>query len=200
VSRRGRAVTGLTFMAFAHAAPAAAAAALFAAFGPEAVKFFALQAIVAVLVSVLVDYIEHYGLMRAIKTSAAMSKQSGGGRTPGRSDSKDSTAVDSDEEGDGEDEGDYVDTSSASAATTSQVGRCRFIQVKTRVESASFRCLKVKYDKLLSRFAFNFNLRPFTQYEKVNHSHSWTAPHRAGGSSKASSRPMFNRRAASARL
>jgi hypothetical protein len=32
-----------SIMAFAHAAPAAAAAALFAAFGPEAVKFFALQ-------------------------------------------------------------------------------------------------------------------------------------------------------------
>jgi hypothetical protein len=30
-----------------------------------------IQAIVAVLVSVLVDYIEHYGLTRAIKTSAA---------------------------------------------------------------------------------------------------------------------------------
>jgi hypothetical protein len=99
-----------------------------------------------------------------------MSKQSGGGRTPGRSDSKDSTTVDSDNEGDGEvkrgrltlwkpklkapgtkrlklnytaqlssfgfqlnlsryseGEGDYVDTTSASAATTSQVRRCRCI-------------------------------------------------------------------------
>jgi len=36
------------------------------------------------------------------------------------------------------------------------------VQVDTRVGSAWFHRLKLKYDKLLSSFAFNFNLRPYT--------------------------------------
>jgi len=36
------------------------------------------------------------------------------------------------------------------------------VQVETRVESAWFlQLLKLKYDKLLSSLAFNFNLRPY---------------------------------------
>jgi hypothetical protein len=35
------------------------------------------------------------------------------------------------------------------------------MHVKTRIESAWFRRLKLKHDKLLSNFAFNFNFRPY---------------------------------------
>ena len=38
--------------------------------------------------------------------------------------------------------------------------RGEVVQVETRVESAWFQPVKVKYDKLLSGFAFNFNWRP----------------------------------------
>jgi len=38
----------------------------------------------------------------------------------------------------------------------------RVMQVETRVESAWFQLLKLQYLKLLLRFAFNFNMRPYT--------------------------------------
>jgi len=41
------------------------------AFGIEAVKFFAMQSLFAVTVLEMVDYVEHYGLTRALKTTAA---------------------------------------------------------------------------------------------------------------------------------
>ena len=36
------------------------------------------------------------------------------------------------------------------------------LQIETRVESASFQRLELKYDELLLSFAFNFNLHPYT--------------------------------------
>jgi hypothetical protein len=41
------------------------------------------------------------------------------------------------------------------------VGRCKLKRVESRVESAWFERLKLRYDKLLSSFAFNFNLRRY---------------------------------------
>ena len=42
------------------------------------------------------------------------------------------------------------------------VGCCELKPVETRVEdTALFQCLKLKYDNLLSSFAFNFNLRHY---------------------------------------
>jgi len=125
LSKSGRALTGLAFMAWAHALPAAIAAALFAALGPAAVQFFALQSVFAVLLLELVNYIEHYGLTRALmtKASAAVSQQSSGSRAP-RTHRSDSTGTDSlssagdlDNAGTGE-EGDDVDTWSSPAATS----------------------------------------------------------------------------------
>jgi len=42
-----------------------------------------------------------------------------------------------------------------------RVGRCTLKVFKSRVDSTWFQCLKLKYDKLLSSFAFNFNLRRY---------------------------------------
>jgi len=42
------------------------------------------------------------------------------------------------------------------------VGQCRLTLVEGRVQSAWFQVLKLKHDKLLSTFAFNFNLRHYT--------------------------------------
>jgi hypothetical protein len=39
--------------------------------GIEAVKFFAMQSLFAVTVLECVDYVEHYGLTRALKSTAA---------------------------------------------------------------------------------------------------------------------------------
>jgi hypothetical protein len=56
---------------------------------------------------------------------------------------------------------------SAGARRRVKVGRCRFRLVATRIESARLQCLKLIYGKLLSTFAFNFNLR---RYISANHS------------------------------
>jgi len=37
------------------------------------------------------------------------------------------------------------------------------LQVDTRVECACFQRMKLKHDKLLSSFAFTFNLRPYVK-------------------------------------
>ena len=42
------------------------------------------------------------------------------------------------------------------------------MQVKTRVESAWFLLLKLKYDKLLSSSVFNLKVRPYTQVTLVS--------------------------------
>ena len=44
-----------------------------------------------------------------------------------------------------------------------KVGRYRLNRVDSHVESAWFKRLKLRYDKLLSSFAFNFNLRRYTK-------------------------------------
>jgi len=47
-------------------------------------------------------------------------------------------------------------------SATTMVGWCKLTLVESRVDSACFQRLKLKYDTPLSSFAFNFNLRPST--------------------------------------
>jgi len=47
-------------------------------------------------------------------------------------------------------------------AVQAVVGRCRLNPVEARLERDWHQCLKLKYDELLSSFAFNFNLRRCT--------------------------------------
>ena len=44
-----------------------------------------------------------------------------------------------------------------------QVGRCKLAPAETRVEGAWFQLLKLQNDKLLSSFAFNINLRRYSE-------------------------------------
>jgi hypothetical protein len=53
--------------------------------------------------------------------------------------------------------------SAARQALTSEVGCCKLKRIKTRVESAGSQRLKLKSDEQLSNFAFNSNLRPYSE-------------------------------------
>jgi len=50
----------------------------------------------------------------------------------------------------------------------SEVARCRLTLLFRVSHHASFQLLKLKYDKLLSKFAFSCNLRHYTEMETIS--------------------------------